>query len=356
MNVDFSKNSGIYCFYNFINRKRYIGQAKSIRVRLKEHLFDLRRNQDLSNVLQNAWNKYEEENFHISIIEECAIEDLDEREIFWIKELHSHVSEWGYNIAYGGASGNRGIKRSDETKAKISASKKGEKRTKEFCDEISKRMKGWNPTEETRYKMSQSHMGIKYAKESWEKRLAAYPPKRGEENPNYGRRNTEKTKNQMSKSARGHTRNKKDGISSQYIGVGFCKSLSKWRARICLNGKSIALGNFNNEIDAALAYNAKSFELFGEEAILNEIEGVIFDKENYEQYFVVKQEKMYSQYKGVTFNKRSGKWTAVIYNNGKIHLGTFDSATDAAIAYNKKSIELFGENAFLNIILEETEE
>jgi hypothetical protein len=47
-----------------------------------------------------------------------------------------------------------------------------------------------------------------------------------------------------------------------------------WCAQICIHGKSIFLGNYPTEVEAARAYNAAAIELFGEFARLNEIEGL----------------------------------------------------------------------------------
>lgn len=56
-----------------------------------------------------------------------------------------------------------------------------------------------------------------------------------------------------------------------------------------------------------------------------------------------------SRFKGVWYWKQKNKYIARIKSNGKtIYLGLFDSDTDAAIAYNKKAIELRGEFAWLN--------
>lgn len=56
-----------------------------------------------------------------------------------------------------------------------------------------------------------------------------------------------------------------------------------------------------------------------------------------------------SGYKGVTFHKGHGKWTAKIGVNGeRKYLGCFDNKYDAAVAYDKKAIELFGEFAATN--------
>ncbi|NLB79300.1 MAG: Fis family transcriptional regulator [Clostridiaceae bacterium] len=54
-------------------------------------------------------------------------------------------------------------------------------------------------------------------------------------------------------------------------------------------------------------------------------------------------------YKGVYFDKQRKKYVAEIMCGGrKHHLGRFDTAKKAAIAYNRKAVKLFGEYAFLN--------
>ena len=56
-----------------------------------------------------------------------------------------------------------------------------------------------------------------------------------------------------------------------------------------------------------------------------------------------------SQYKGVTWLKRSGKWQARIVCKGtSIFIGQFDDEKAAARAYDARAAELFGEYAALN--------
>lgn len=62
------------------------------------------------------------------------------------------------------------------------------------------------------------------------------------------------------------------GCTSKYRGVSWHKSAKKWRAQIQINGKKIPIGIFIDEIDAALAYNKKAIEYFGEFPRLNIIE------------------------------------------------------------------------------------
>ena len=54
-------------------------------------------------------------------------------------------------------------------------------------------------------------------------------------------------------------------------------------------------------------------------------------------------------FKGVYFEKLNNKYRARIKYNGKrISLGCYENAVDAAIAYDKKAIELFGDFAYTN--------
>lgn len=53
-----------------------------------------------------------------------------------------------------------------------------------------------------------------------------------------------------------------------------------------------------------------------------------------------------SSFKGVKRERRTGRYEARLWHNGKaVHLGTFPTATEAARAYDAKAIELFGEFA-----------
>ena len=60
--------------------------------------------------------------------------------------------------------------------------------------------------------------------------------------------------------------------SSIYNGICWVVRDKRWRARITKNNKSIYLGQYVDERDAALAYNKAAIELFGEYANLNVIE------------------------------------------------------------------------------------
>ena len=61
----------------------------------------------------------------------------------------------------------------------------------------------------------------------------------------------------------------RSGTSSRYKGVNWCKRRKRWRARICLNRKEIALGQFTDEVEAAKAYDTAAKKYHGEFACLN---------------------------------------------------------------------------------------
>lgn len=64
-------------------------------------------------------------------------------------------------------------------------------------------------------------------------------------------------------------RNKGAGCTSKYKGVYWHKNNKKWQAHLKFNKKELYLGNFDSEEEAALAYDRKARELFGEYACTN---------------------------------------------------------------------------------------
>ncbi len=66
-----------------------------------------------------------------------------------------------------------------------------------------------------------------------------------------------------------HNNAKHVGSSSRFKGVGYNREKRKWFAKIYFEGRRIWLGYFDDEAEAARAYDAKAVELFGEFAHLN---------------------------------------------------------------------------------------
>jgi len=64
-------------------------------------------------------------------------------------------------------------------------------------------------------------------------------------------------------------RKNRGNYSSRYKGVAWSKSRKKWRTRITCNNRVKFIGHFDDEKAAAMAYDAKAKELFGDYASLN---------------------------------------------------------------------------------------
>lgn len=111
------KVCGIYCIENLINHKKYIGQSIDIEMRWRGHKSELRRSIHINDYLQNAWNKYGEDNFQFYILEECANNIMDDRERYYIMLYNTVNRDYGYNLESGGSI-NKTL--SDYTKRKIS--------------------------------------------------------------------------------------------------------------------------------------------------------------------------------------------------------------------------------------------
>jgi group I intron endonuclease len=170
------KIMGIYALRNKIfSEKYYVGKSIDIHGRWNHYYKTLHCKKQQK--IYNALMKYGYDGFDKIILEECDKSVINEREVYWIK--YYNCVENGYNLKYGGQGcgsfagkkhtesakeklrmANLGKKLSDETKAKMSATRKGKKR-KPFSDEwknnIANGAKNRIVSEETRKKLSDCH-------------------------------------------------------------------------------------------------------------------------------------------------------------------------------------------------------
>ncbi len=116
--------TGVYCWLNKVNGKVYVGSAtRSFNHRKRRHLDGLRKGQHPNIYLQRAYCKHGEDVFEFKVLERCLPSVSIAREQFWIDNYHATDPNLGYNISKVAGS-SLGLKRSDETKAKISAASK----------------------------------------------------------------------------------------------------------------------------------------------------------------------------------------------------------------------------------------
>jgi group I intron endonuclease len=173
-------NPIIYKTTNLINGKIYVGQDR----------YNNQRYLGSGRLLKESIKKHGIENFKKEVLEYCSLENLNEREAFWIAELNSASSSVGYNLTSGGTQryelseesrqlirDKRALQdmshmckpQSQEVKDKISSSQRGKIRTPEFKDRLSKYWKGKKFSEETKRKISESLKGKGKGRVPWNK-------------------------------------------------------------------------------------------------------------------------------------------------------------------------------------------
>ena len=99
---------GIYKIENLVNKKVYIGQSKNIEKRWLNHKSDAFNSisHSYDYPLYKAIRKYGLENFDFVVLEECLVEELNEKERQYIQQYDSFFN--GYNLTLGGdSSGNK---------------------------------------------------------------------------------------------------------------------------------------------------------------------------------------------------------------------------------------------------------
>ena len=91
----------IYIITNKINNKVYIGQTiQSLERRFICHACHSNKSRSDYMYIKRAIHKYGKENFTISLLEECPVDKLNQREEYWIKKYNSFKN--GYNLTIGG--------------------------------------------------------------------------------------------------------------------------------------------------------------------------------------------------------------------------------------------------------------
>lgn len=181
--------SGVYQITNQVNGNRYIGSAVHLAKRWCFHLSQMRRGKHHNPHLQNAFDKYGEEAFTFSVLEDAEPRKLIEREQYYLDTIHPE-----YNMAP--TAGSRlGLRHTDEARRKISEGNRGK-----------------HVSEETRRRISEAQKGKHLSAEHLSKMRQAWTPKRRQEQAERMRQivfcrksfsHTEKTKRKISEAHKG---------------------------------------------------------------------------------------------------------------------------------------------------------
>lgn len=146
--------------------KMYIGQSNNCLFRWKYHYQRLHCKKQRH--LYNSFLKYGVKNHVFEIIEECLKDELNPKEIHWIRYYNSTNKIVGLNIREGG----NGKITSEETKELMkqnalgNTNMLGKIHSEETRKLMSKNRKGIKPSIETREKMSRTRKGFRHSEET----------------------------------------------------------------------------------------------------------------------------------------------------------------------------------------------
>lgn len=110
----------IYKLTNTLNNKIYIGlTTESISERCRKRIAEAKYRDSRNSYILNAIRKHGSENFKVEQLDTAnSLEELQQKEIYYIQLFNSTNRKIGYNLTKGGE-GNLGLKMSEETKDKI---------------------------------------------------------------------------------------------------------------------------------------------------------------------------------------------------------------------------------------------
>ena len=173
----------IYLRTNRYNGKKYVGQVTTKRFKQRQKSWNCLSQPYAGPVINNARKKYGLDAFDFEILKECKDEELNQWEMYYIKELNTKAPN-GYNLTDGG-DGMNGYSPSEETRRKIGEANKGKEPW----------IKGKHLSKETKNKISESKKGIPNIK------LSKFY--KSEKRWNYGKHLSEEHKKKLSESHKG---------------------------------------------------------------------------------------------------------------------------------------------------------
>lgn len=194
--------SGVYRIVNIINKKFYIGSTKDFDHRWeKQHKLLLNKNQHVNPYLQKAWNKYGEQNFKFEIIERCPPQQCLLKEQYYLDILTPWNENIGYNLSKVSGGGDKisyhpnleEIKKKQSANTKRRWNKKTDQEKVEYSNNLKRdKNPNWRGGASIVYCVDCGKKISPYHKR------CVLCSKMGKNNPFYGKKHSQKTKEKIS--------------------------------------------------------------------------------------------------------------------------------------------------------------
>jgi group I intron endonuclease len=142
MSSDVQLETGVYAIRCTVNGKSYVGSAaRSFDYRWRKHVALLRLGTHHSKPLQLAWNKYGESAFVCDILARCHPSECVTQEQVFIDSMNTTNRKCGYNVCPKAGS-SLGYKHTEESRQKMSLKQQGQVKSQDVRRRISERQKG----------------------------------------------------------------------------------------------------------------------------------------------------------------------------------------------------------------------
>lgn len=130
----------VYVITNLVNGKIYVGQhvGEDLQAYFKSCVRSALRGADNKPHLYNAIRKHGTQAFAVtSLVNPIDKDQMDRLEAFFIRTLEAQDTEFGYNIMSGGSGGMLGLRHSAATLDKMSVTRKGQTKSREWAQHLS---------------------------------------------------------------------------------------------------------------------------------------------------------------------------------------------------------------------------
>lgn len=146
----------VYVLTNLITQDEYVGKSQRWRTRWKNHIKAAK--DGGANVLYRAMRKYGVENFAITIIRRCTLEDLDRWEVYYIEKFVT-LLPFGYNMTEGGDGGTMSETVIDKMRTAQRARFKAHPVSVDTREKLAEKSRGRKVSDRTRDLISASETG-----------------------------------------------------------------------------------------------------------------------------------------------------------------------------------------------------